>query len=174
MVSLHTSVAKKLIAGVEEMAEGEGVDPDMAKQLMYLEAISFSSEDTVVKYRRDELNEYTKNEALREAPKITLPPFLADPLMGLKDYADGLTEVDVIGFPGKWGLNVAFTNVHLTPVLANMIQKPQSMFDQFQGGHGGMPEFAPVQGGHGGVPELPEFQEIKAMRPRRHSEDRED
>merc|ERR1712125_261741 len=114
MVSLHTSVAKKLIAGVEEMAEGEGImDPDMARQLKYLEAFSFSSEETVIKYRKDELNEYTKGEALLEAPKLTLPPFLADPLMGLKDYADGLTEVDVIGFPGKWGLSVAFTNFHL-------------------------------------------------------------
>merc|ERR1719296_701772 len=93
MVSVHTSVAKKLIAGVEEMAEGQGeMSHEMREKLRYLEAISFSSEETAIKYRRDELNEYTKGEALREAPKIALPSFLADPLKGLKDYADGLTE----------------------------------------------------------------------------------
>lgn len=167
MVSVHTSVAKKLIAGVEEMAEGQGeMSHEMRDKLKYLEAISFSSEETTIKYRRDELNEYTQGEALREAPKIALPPFLADPLKGLKDYADGLTEVDVIGFPGKWGLNVAFTNFHLTPVLANMIGKPPSFMDQFQGGQDGHHHVRPV-------PE-PEIKSARAARAARRSEDRED
>merc|ERR1719499_171449 len=89
-----------------------------------MEALSSFSEETTIKYRNEVLKEETAGMAIRQLPKLgprELPAVLAPPLKALKDSADGLTEVDFIGLPEKWGLSVQFTNFHVTQVLDHII-----------------------------------------------------
>jgi len=119
---LHTSVAKKILAGVMEASKEEGID--MTKTMPILEAFSAAAEDFTIKYRKEELAAATSHMAPRIPDFPRLPESINVPLRKLHTLADGVEKVTLQGLPDRWEVDLTMKNFKLTPLLTHVIAPP--------------------------------------------------
>merc|ERR1712083_401717 len=121
---LHTSVAKKILAGVMEAGRGEGID--LSETMPILEAFSAAAEDFTIKYRKEELTAATSQYAIPAAmlQQRGIPESVNVPLRKLHQFADGLEKLTFQGLPDRWEVDLTMKNVKITPLLTHVIAPP--------------------------------------------------
>lgn len=122
---LHTSVAKKILAGVMEAGKGEGIDLTL---MPILEAFSAAAEDFTIKYRKEELAAATSQYAMKvdalQYAAASVPESINVPLRKLHQFADGVEKVTLQGLPDRWEVDLNMKNFKITPLLTHVVSPP--------------------------------------------------
>merc|ERR1719221_2557518 len=86
-----------------------------------MEVLSSISEDTEIRYRKEELAaapfarpplDQIVQQAVHEIPAV-----VRQPLHRLEEHSKGLSSVEISGFPEKWELRVDCKGVRVAPIL---------------------------------------------------------
>jgi len=126
-LSLHTSMAKKILGGVLSIASSANpLVQHSEEQLKALNVIASLSSNTTLRYRKQELAEATDvfplGKVVEEYANLgSLPPSILKPLKGLQDCSDGVKTIEVRGLPLNWGFVMTFSHFKVSAVLAEMI-----------------------------------------------------
>merc|ERR1712127_896214 len=75
----------------------------------------------------------TLDMLIGDGPDSPAPQVIVESMKGLNDVIDGLKTVEMVGLPDKWEVVTKFTNVHVTPLLVEILKlKPKrSIFEEY-------------------------------------------